>query len=69
MILLVCKYSFPILAKVDVTTCVGEVRRHTKRKRERGEEKGTKRENSIFDLVSTYFVISCVDRDESIVRT
>lgn len=64
MVLLVCKYSFPILAKVDVTTCVGKVRRHTKRKREGGE-----RENSIFDLVSTYFVISCVDRDESIVRT
>lgn len=34
-----------------------------------GGEKGTERENSIFDLVSTYFVISCVDRDESIVRT
>lgn len=39
------------------------------RERERGEEKGMERENSIFDLVSTYFVISCVDRDESIVRT
>lgn len=44
MVLLVCKYSFPILAKVDVTTCVGEVRRHTKRKKERGRERDGERE-------------------------
>lgn len=45
----------------------GDIQRE--RERERRRERDGERENSIFDLVSTYFVISCVDRDESIVRT